>query len=102
MPLLVDGLFRFIRRHRARRGAFASPIGSCTMKRMVPFAIVAALTLCGCERDADTTPAQPGVDVDVNKTPDLDPRTDDDVDVDVRTPDVDVDVDRPADGVPDV
>ena len=57
------------------------------------FAIVlglAAITISGCDADRNRPDNAPSVEV--RKSPDLDPKTDDDVDV--KLPDVDVNVHR--------
>ena len=59
-----------------------------------------AVSFGGCEGDVNRPQDKGGVDIEVNKTPDLDPRTDDDVDI--KTGDVDVDVHRKPGQLPDV
>jgi hypothetical protein len=70
------------------------------MRYLLALPIAVALATCGCSADFNKTAENPDVGVTVNRTPDMDPRTDHDVDV--RTPDVDVDVNRVPGRLPDV
>ena len=70
------------------------------MKKLLALPMLAALSVLGCSADVDSTAKNPDVKVEVNRTPDLDPRTDHDIDV--KTPDVDVDVNRRPGQLPDV
>ncbi len=71
------------------------------MRPWILFALIAFMGLAGC--DVKTRgPHGGGVDVEVKKTPDLNPKTDNDVDINVTGPrgrDVKVDVDRAPGGV---
>ena len=71
------------------------------MRCLAGLIALAVLTFAGCEGDLDRPTNEPKVNVNTNRTPDLDPRTDHDIDV--KTPDVDVDVQNRADSaLPDV
>lgn len=68
-----------------------------------PFKLVAIGLVgvaCGCEGDVNRPQDKGGLDVKMQGTPDLDPRTDHDVDV--KTGDIDVDVNRKPGQLPDV
>ena len=71
------------------------------MRLLAGLVAIVGLTFAGCEGDVDRPTNEPKVNVNTNRTPDLDPRTDDDIDI--KTPDVDVDVQKRADrALPDV
>ena len=70
------------------------------MRSLLAGLLLGLICLSGCEGDVNRPQDKGGIDVDVKKTPDLDPRTDDDVDV--KTGDVDVDVHRKPGQLPDV
>lgn len=62
--------------------------------------VALAVAMCGCEADFDRTPQNPDIDINVNRAPDLNPRTDHDIDI--KTPNVDIDVHRTPGKLPDV
>ena len=70
------------------------------MNKLLALPILAALAVCGCAADVDSTAKNPDVKVDVDRAPDLDPRTDHDIDI--KAPNVDVDVHRTPGQLPDV
>jgi hypothetical protein len=70
------------------------------MRRLHSLPIVLLLAAVGCESEVADPAKRPGVTVDTDRAPDLDPRTDSDIDV--TTPDIDVDVNRRPGKLPDV
>lgn len=70
------------------------------MNKLHALPIALSLLLCGCTSEDVDLGESPGVEVNTNRPPDLNPRTDGDVDV--TPPDVDVDVHRQPGQLPDV
>jgi hypothetical protein len=70
------------------------------MKKFHALPIILLLAAGGCAREDADPGKRPGVKVDTDRAPDLDPTTDSDIDV--TAPDVDVDVNREPGQLPDV
>jgi hypothetical protein len=73
---------------------------SLEMRRLHVLPIILLLAAGGCASEDAEPGRRPGVKVDTDRAPDLDPRTDSDIDV--TPPDIDVDVNRKPGQLPDV